>query len=1069
MSGIATFARLLLSGIGISEHELIMNNLVTKIARFSLNRKVTMFMIFLTILAVGLIATARLPLEMSPRGLEGYFIQVHVRWNVGVPPETMDKIGLPLEEELSSVRGLDSIETSGFKWGSRVQLRFKQGTDMDVAYREVRDRTERARIRFPEGTEKPYIYKHKPGAEPVVSFRISYDQNSDYYDIINKHVIAPIQRIDGVADVNFRIYQREVKIQVDKDRADAHGVNIDQIASLLRADNFTLASGFVVDGGKKYTLKSRSAFKNMEAIRNIPVRKDLFLKDVATLTYEPEEAESLYRYNSQPANGISVLKEGEANTVEVSERVIEAIEKIKKDPALAGFDLSVYNNQGEEIVGRLNALINNGKLGALLAAVVLFFFLRQFRMTMVISMAIPLCLLIALTVMFFAGKTLNSLTIMGLVICVGLLVDNSVVVAENIHRYFEGGLSRKEACLRGISEIGFAITIATLTTLIVFGSAVLFDGELKFIIQNMSLPVIVSITASLGTALMFIPLCVYVTLPEKKADPGTSRRTPSRILGGVFHRIYEATFGTLNLAYNRTLGFFLRHRLDLSVILVALLSVTYLASGTLNRTRRDDEMIRYFSINVRFPERYSMPQRLAYFKKVEELMEKNHDVYGLKAHEVFYTKWDGRFAGFFAPDRVHKLARQEAIDKIMEDFPEEAGVSFRYQGKQGDEQKNDNNAMHYIRLVGDDPELLNEVAENLKPTFEMIPGVVSFLDKGLDDQGPSEMALFVDRDKASSIGVNPRTLVSTIGTAVRGENLPRFESKGRQIPMRLLFQEKDRSELADLNNIQIPTEDGRMSTVGALTRITFLKNEDDGITRRDKKVSQWFGMKLKPGPETWRVKQTIEAAKERINLPEGVSFQEPDKSFKDEDRQKGSAMIFLAIVFVYMLMAFFFESMLIPLSIILTIPLASIGAVFVLKLTDTYIDQMVYTAALLLTGIVVNNGIVLVDYANQLRHSGLERAEALLTAARHRFRPIIMTALTTICGMIPLTFGSSEGMGFNFKSFGMVLIGGMASATLFTILAIPVFYTLIEDAQQALSNILASVFGRSSRPDPKHP
>jgi len=1038
------------------------NDLVTRITRFSLNRKVTMFMVFLTILAVGLISTHRLPLEMNPRGLEGHYMSIHARWNVGVPPETMDKIGLPLEEELSTVRGLDSITTHGYKWGARIELRFKHGTDMDVAYREVRDRTERARVRFPEGTEKPFIYKHKPGAEPVVSFRISYDQDSDYYDLINKHVITPIQRIDGVADVNFRIYQREIKIEVDKDRADAHDISIGRIANLLRSDNFTLASGSVVDGGKKYTLKSTSSFETMEGIRNVPLRADLFLKDVATVTYEPEEAERLYRYNSQPANGISVNKEGEANTVEVSKRVVETIEEIKQNPLLEGFDLSVYDNQGEEIVGRLNALIDNGKLGAFLAAIVLFFFLRQFRMTMVISMAIPLCLLIALTVLFFAGKTLNSLTIMGLVLCVGLLVDNSVVVAENIHRHHANGLSRWDACLQGASEIGFAISIATLTTLIVFGSAMLSDGEMKVYIQAMSVPVIAAITASLGTALMFIPLCVYVTLPDKKRDAHHLRETPSKVLGGFFYLIYQATFDRLNDAYNRALGFFLKHRVDMSVILVALLSITYLVSGTLNRSRKKEELIRYFSIDVQFPDKYTMDQRLAYFKKVEALMETNKDVYDLKAHEVHYGKWYGRFAGFFAPDRVSDLTRAEAIDQIYEDFPEEAGVRVRYQGKEGDEQKDDQQSMHHIRLVGDDPELLKEVAENLKPTFEMIPGVVSFMDSASEDEGPSELALIVDRDKASSIGVNPSTLASTIGAAVRGDNLPRFNSQGRQIPVRLLFEEEDRSEIDDLYNYQVPTEDGRLSTVGAITRTTFLKNEDDAIRRHNKKVQQWFGMKLEPGPESWKIKRAIEEAKISINLPEGVSFDESKASFKDEDRRKGFIMILLAIVFVYMLMAFFFESTLIPLSIILTIPLASIGAVLALKVTDTFIDEMVYTGGLLLVGVVVNNGIVLVDYANRLRRSGLERSEALLTAARHRFRPIIMTALTTICGMIPLTFGSSEGMGINFQSFGLVLIGGMTSASLFTILAIPVFYTLIEDAQEAVRNILTSVWRRNS-------
>lgn len=578
----------------------------------------------------------------------------------------------------------------------------------------------------------------------------------------------------------------------------------------------------------------------------------------------------------------------------------------------------------------------------------------------------------------------------------------------------------------------------------------------------MSLPVIASIIASLGTALMFIPLCVYVTLSDQERDSRMRIRRLTRAAGGFFFRIYTATFERFNRAYNRALAFFLRHRLDLALMLIVLLSITYLVSGTLNRTRKKEEMIRYFSINVQFPDKYTMAQRLAYFKKVEALMEKNKEVYDLKAHEVHYGKWYGRFAGFFAPDRVSDLTRQEAIDRIYADFPEEPGVFVRYQGKQGDEQKDEQSATHHVRLVGDDPELLKEVAENLKPTFEMIPGVVSFLSSADADEGPSEMALIVDCDKANSIGINPRVLAGTIGAAVRGENLPRFNSKGRQIPVRLLFQEEDRAELADVYNYQVPTEDGRISTVGEVTRTTFLKNEDDAIKRHNKKVQQWFGMKLKPGPDTWKVKRAIEAAKKNINLPEGVSFDETKSSFQDEDRQKGLVMILLAILFVYMLMAFFFESTLIPLSIILTIPLASMGAIFVLKITDTYIDRMVYTAALLLVGIVVNNGIVLVDYANRLRHSGMERSQALLTAAHHRFRPIIMTALTTICGMIPLTFGSSQDMQFNFKSFGIVLIGGMASATLFTLLAVPVFCTLIEDAQKEFKNILANIFNRPS-------
>ena len=1023
-----------------------------------------MSMLFLTVLAVGLISAARLPLEMNPRGLEGHYMSANVRWNTGVPPESMDKIGLPLEEEVSTVRGLENIETNGYKWGARVQLRFKHGTDMDVAYREVRDRVERARPLFPDGTEKPFIYKHQPGAEPVVGFRISYDPNSDYYDLINKYIVTPIQRIPGVADVNFRIHQREVRIEVDKDRAEAYGISIQQLRNTLQSDNLTLASGSVTDGGKKYSLKSKSSFTSMEEIKNIPVSGNVFLRDIATLSYEPEEAEQLYRYNSHPANGIQVNKEGEANTVEVSKRVVETIEEISQNPKLEGFDLSVYDNQGEDIEARLQSLINNGKVGALLAAIVLFFFLRQFRLTVVIAMAIPLCLLVALTAMYFNGQTLNRLTIMGLVICVGLLVDNSVVVAENIHRHFQNGLSRKEAVLKGVREIGFAITIATMTTLIVFGSATLADGRLKFMIQNMSLPVIAAIIASLGAALMFIPLCVFLTLPKRKKTDGTEKRVGNRWVDTSLAWVYSTIFERFNTFYNLSLKYFLRRRLDLAIIVITLVSVTYVGSQSLNTSRRQAEQIRYFSIEVRFPEHYSMDQRLAYFEKVEALAERNKEVYGLKAHEVFYGKWYGRFAGFFAPDRQCDLTREEAIDQLYEDFPEEPGVRVRRKDEEGSHRKGGQQTKHYIRLVGDDPTLLKRVAEDLKPTFEMIPGVVSMLDKGSDD-APSEMALYVDREKASSIGVSPQALAGTIGGAVRGESLSRFNSKGRQVPVRLLFEEEDRAEVADIYNFQIPAADGRVSTVGAITRTEFLKNEDDGITRENKKMSEWFGLQLEPGPEAWKVKQAIEETKRGLNLPEGVSFDEADIEFDAGDRKKGVSMVLLAVVFVYMLMAFFFESLLIPLSIILTIPLAAIGAIIALKVTDTYVDELVYTGALLLVGIVVNNGIVLVDYANRLRREGMERSVALLTAAKHRFRPIIMTALTTICGMIPLTFGSSQEMGMSFGSFGLVLIGGMVSATLFTLLTVPVFYTLIEDAQTVVYSTLASVFGHSSAGD----
>ena len=299
---------------------------------FSLGRRVTMFVILLTVVAIGAISAVRLPLENESQGHGGTLHFCQCPLECGGSSRNHGKNRNPPGRGIEHGKGFERIETHGYKWGSRIELHFKYGMDMDVAYREVRDRAERARFQFPEGADRTYIYKYQPGAEPVVSFRISYDPDSDYYTLVERHVIAPLQRIMGVADVDFRIYRRELKIEVDKEKADAHGVNMRELGRLLRADNITVASGSVMDGGKKYTLKSTSTFESIQEIQQLPLSETVMLKDIASIVYEPEEAERLYRYNGQPANGISVRREGEANTVEVSQAVVEAIETIRAHP-----------------------------------------------------------------------------------------------------------------------------------------------------------------------------------------------------------------------------------------------------------------------------------------------------------------------------------------------------------------------------------------------------------------------------------------------------------------------------------------------------------------------------------------------------------------------------------------------------------------------------------------------------------------------------------------------------------------------------------------------------------------
>ncbi|HIG28081.1 MAG TPA: efflux RND transporter permease subunit [Verrucomicrobiales bacterium] len=1043
------------------------NELATGITRLSLSRRVTVFVLFLTILAVGLIATNRLPLEKYPKGQEGHSIEIRTSWNSGVAQEAMEKIGLPMEEELSTVRGIESMSSRSSPTAAAVSLRFTRGTEMDVAYREVRDRMERVSLRFPEGVDGYRISKRGGGSATVCRLIIGYNTDSDHYTVIDKHVLRPLQRIDGVADVNINLDRKEILIEIDKKRAEAYGLSINRIARRLRDDNFTLSSGTVRDGGKKYLLKSSSTYLTMAEIRDIPVSETVFLRDIATIKYEAEDPyHHVERWNQQMAATVSVLKESSANTVEVSERVVAAVERMQANPALSSYEISLYQNYGEIIINRLNTLLENGMLGALLAGVILYFFLRQFRMTMIIAMAIPLCLLISMTVMYFSGETLNMTTILGLVICVGLLVDNSVVVAENIQRHYQSGLSRRDACLKGVGEIGLAVTTATLTTVIVFLPSLLVGGQMRFLLYRLALPVVSALLASLGTALVFIPLCVYLTLSSKSEQQNGARRK-REFIKTFLVAAYDKTFGKFNDGYNHALGYYLKRRLDLAFILILLLSGTYFyAFEKLEFSQARSEEISEFHLSIRFPDHFSIEQRDDYFKRIENVVETNKVEYGIASYTVKYHKFSGNFEGNFTKEITSDIPREEVADLLYKQFPEVPGLRVYYSGMEPGEKRNDKRSRYYIRLVGDNSLQLEEVGESLKPVFEALPGVVSLEDQDSDD-APNELALIVDRDRASSIGVNPNDIAGVIGSALRGSTLPRFNSSGRQIPVRMRFREEDRAELHDLNSYLVPTDEGGFASIGSITKPAMLKSE--GFVRRtNKKISYTIGMKLKSGEER-EARKAIENAKRNIDLPEGVSFSEIKVTFDDNEISASLMAMGLSIVFIYMLIAFLFESILMPLSIVLTIPLAAIGSMWLHYFTGTSMDQMGIVGGILLIGVVVNNGIVLVDYVNRMRRTGMDRAEALLLATRHRFRPIVMTALTTIFGMIPLTLASASEMGMSFKSFGYMLIGGMTSATLFTLLAVPVFYTLIDDAQKVLGNIIASVFDRSPRPNFERP
>ena len=1037
------------------------SNWESGLPRFSLDRKIAVLVLLAATVVVGAVATLGIPLELIPRGFTAPFLRVFVPWRDSPSREVLDKIVLPLEEELSTVPGLDVMTTYSRTGAGFAFLNFKQGTDMDVAYREVRDRIERAKLLMPDDADRVVIGKHDETGIPAMVIGLAIDPGvTDPYNLIQNEIILPFSRLDGVASVESEgLQEKEILIELDRQATSAAGLNIYELARDLSQDNFTLASGSVSHGGHKLLLRSVARYPDLEALENRLLTPTVRLKDVAQVNYTEPERDWRVRVNSKPAMAVQILKEGQANTIDVARRVRAEFDRMQKNPRLAGFEMAVLFDQGDVILESLDTLLESGQIGGVFAILVLLFFLRRFRMTLIITLSIPLSLLIALTVMYFTGETLNILSLLGLMICVGLLVDNSVVVAENIHRLHRSGLPRREATIQGAGEIALAIVLATLTTIVVFLPVSLVEGQGQFFLLRLAIPISVSLAASLVVALMAVPLMVYLTLGSARTESPLVTRT-HRAMDGMLGTAYRATLERLNHAYTALLAVALKRRLDTVLAMAAVFALT--AAVPMQHVKMVDnseEERRGFEVDVDLPPSYTLEDTTEFFNEVEQILERLKPEMKLDGYLIVHRRSWGEVEGWFTKETT--ITPREAIEKVMEELPKKPGVTY-YSGQESQQEKDEGEALHAVALTGEDPDTLEAVARELEGVFVSVPGVLGLKRSG--ERAPSELALVVDRTRAQKQGITPQVVAAVVGYALRGQSLPRFHWDGKEIPVRVRFQEEDRKSLTELQDFAVPTASGTPVPLASLTDVRYLDTAK-GIYRKGKRITRTITLELQEGQED-TARKRLAALTNSLDLPEGVTIGAAGmgRTFNDDlDAMKFAGAV--SIVFIYLLMGFLFESFVLPLSIILTIPLATLGVAWLHFILGRDVDFLGVVGAVLLIGVVVNNGIVLVDYVNRLRREGLERTRAVLLSAERRFRPILMTAATTICGMIPLTVGEPSSIGMSYKSFGLTLIGGLATSTLLTLLVIPVFYTLFDDASQAMARAIGrGLHHRPGRP-----
>ncbi len=1013
---------------------------------FSIRRPVTVLMTLLALLVVGYISFTQISVELMPAGFSPPFLGVYTPYPNSNPQEVEEQIAKPIEEQVRTISGVDMVRTSSSSNGCWTFIRFVQDTDMNVAYATLRDRMDRVKAELPDDIERLYVRKWGDDDDPVLW--VALIQNKPYEDpyyMVEQFIKKPIERIDGVANVEiWGAEEKEIQILINQDLVRSYKINLYEVIQKLRSDNFAISSGFVTEGAQKIFVRSMGKFHTLEEIRNLPIRgANVKLGDIARVIYDVPERRWRQLINGKKAVTIGVFKESMANTVELTDAIIDKIEnQIKKDPKLSGFDVEILFNQGSFIEESIDNLQNAAMWGGIFAFAVLYFFLRRFRMTLIVNMAIPLSLLITITFLYFIGWTLNLITMMGLMVSVGMVVDNSIVVLENIYSKRTVGLSDKKAGLWGASEVAMAVTMATLTTVVVFLPLILMSDSVgfQFYMLRIGLPVIGALLGSLLVAMIFIPLAATKIVSQRQVEE------PLAIV-------------KTNKLYQRMLRWSLTHRLETSIILIFILvSMVYAAQNTKSNPDMSGNIndVRLF---FDFPENLTIEYVSEIIKTVEDTVLAKKDVYNVRTIDArFSHNWGQMRVFLHKPERrqwyevfyqniIKELGLKtggvmeyaEVVEDIKKRLPKFPGIDIRTSWFRtgGDE-----DASITLSLYGDDTEKLYELSEEMARRLRIIEEIVSVeTDR---EEGSDEIRLNINRELAKKYGISPQMISGTVQYALRGIPLPKYQTEEKEIDVRIQLQKDDRRNLYQLKNLTFFSESGREIPLDALVKITIAKGFGE-IQRKDGKT--FMSVKANTTSDNMgKIFEKVDQVMAGFEMPYGYSWTKGDtfRRMRESDESQSFAMI-LSATFVFLLMGFLFESFVLPLSVIIAIPFSFFGAFWLLFLTGTPIDLMSQIGFIILIGIVVNNAIVLIDLVNRLRKEGYNRFDAIMEGGKQRFRPILMTAFTTIGGLLPMAVGNAQMIGIPYAPMGRTIIGGLLTSTVLSLIAVPWAYTLFDD------------------------
>jgi HAE1 family hydrophobic/amphiphilic exporter-1 len=1003
-------------------------------------------MTFLALLLLGGIAWKEIPVEMMPGRFSLNRMWVWLPYKDSAPRETERQIVQPMEDHLSTAPGLKEMDTRASRGSASASLAFHRSVSMDAAYNAVVDRMERAMADFPDDLERYWIYRWSPGDEPIIWGGVSLpDSIEDHHYVVTQVIQKRLERVPGVGNVEvWGVNPKAVFIDIDRDALMAHGINLGDVMGALRSDNFQMASGRIVDGGKVRYIRSLARYEDLEELRRYPIGNNLVLSDIARIERRSNLSAAIARIEGEDGVAFGIYKESDANTVDVSKAVNQTFKELEADSRYSGMKFVTFFDQGDLIQESIDNVLNTAMWGGLFAVIVLFGFLRQWKMTLLIAACIPFTMLLTVTLTYFTGRSLNLLSLMGLMLAVGMVVDNAIVVVESIYARRQKGEEAKSSAIMGTKDIGLAITLSTLTTMVVFLPIILMSGnaDFSFFMSELGMPVVWALGASLLVALFFTPLTTTII-----AESGTITEPP------------WVTWLTRH--YRRTLSWFLTRRTDSLMIVLTILFITIVVPvKAVGCEEQSEGGPAEFGIRYKVSVDAGYSDRREVVEAVDSFVEDNKERWGVRTWRARMSEngTRGSTSVYLETDRTDgMMSKAEVVADAKANLPQIPGalINIGWGGARG-RQSN----QLTVFLHGEDTATLEELGNEVQRIIAASPGVIGVVPE-LEEEGGQEIRLNVDRAATGRFGVSPASIGRTVGFALRSSQLPDFLDGDKEIDVVSRFEFEDRQNLNRL--LDFPMWSNSTQTViplRSLVRADY--GQGIGSIHRENRITSYpIEVDLDEDTSQQGAWRNIEGSLKAMQFPEGYTWSRSwSTEIDQEERSAQYLALVLSITFVFLIMGVLFESFLLPMSIITTIPMAFLGAYWTLYLTQTGLDLMGAVGLVILVGVVVNNGIVYIDLVTRLRSEGMDRTTALVEGGARRLRPILMTALTTIFGLMPMAIGDSSFVGMPYYPLGRVVAGGLATGTVLTLFLLPFLYTVLDDMRTTARNWMAHVIGQ---------